>query len=77
MSFYTTHERVSDEEMNEIKKLEDELWTAVYSKIPGVRDIAKKGDYMSKKNQIRELYLEYFLENQHIIHIEQCKNKFL
>ena len=24
MSFYTTHERVSDEEMNEIKKLEDE-----------------------------------------------------
>ena len=49
---------------SEIKKLEDELWTAVYSKIPGVRDVATKSDYMSMKNQIRELYLEYFLENQ-------------
>ena len=51
---------------NDVKKLEDALWTSVYSKIPGVSDVAKKDNYMSKsnKNEIRQLYLDYFLENQ-------------
>jgi len=49
---------------NDVKKLEDALWTSVYSKIPGVSDVANKNNYMSNKNEIRQLYLDYFLENQ-------------
>jgi len=49
---------------NDVKKLEDGLWTSVYSKIPGVSDVANKNNYMSNKNEIRQLYLDYFLENQ-------------
>lgn len=67
---------------SEIRKLEDELWTAVYSKIPGVRDIAKKGDYMNKKNEIRQLYLDFFLENQqqadelYNVMLKVCRKQF-
>lgn len=67
---------------SEIKKLEDELWTAVYSKIPGVRDVATKGNYMTKKNEVRQLYLDYFLENQqqadelYNIMLKVCRKQF-
>lgn len=49
---------------DQVKKLEDNLWTGVYSKIPGVSEVATKSNYMDKKNEVRQLYLDHFLENE-------------
>jgi hypothetical protein len=60
----TTYKKLNKE--NEIKKLENELWEKVYSKIPGVKKIANKNDYLSKakKNEVTNLYVNYYVSNQ-------------
>lgn len=60
----TTYKKLNKE--REIKKLEDELWEKVYSKIPGVKKIANKNDYLSKtkKNEVTNLYVNYYMSNQ-------------
>lgn len=46
--------------------LYNEWWTKVYSKIPGVKDIAKKSNYYTKsvKNEVTQLYVDYYLDNE-------------
>ena len=58
----TTYKKLGKE--RELKKLEDELWTRVYSKVPGVKDIATKANYMTKKNEVTSLYVVYFVHHQ-------------
>jgi len=58
----TTYKKLNKE--RELKKLEDELWDRVYSKIPGVKDIASKANYMTKKNEVTSLYVVYFIHHQ-------------
>ena len=66
----------------DVKKLENNLWTGVYSKIPGVSEIATKSNYMTKKNDIRQLYLDYFLDNQkqadelYVEMLKLCRQQF-
>jgi len=50
----------------DLEPLYNEWWTKVYSKIPGVTDIAKKSNYYSKgvKNEVTQLYVDYYLENE-------------
>ena len=58
----TTYKKLGKE--RELKKLEDELWTKVYSKVPGVKDIATKANYMTKKDEVTSLYVVYFIHHQ-------------
>ena len=48
--------------------MEDELWDAVYSKIPNIETVATKNNYASGDRkitkEIRELYLQFHLENE-------------
>jgi hypothetical protein len=60
----TTYKKLDRE--GDLKKLENELWEEVYSKIPGVKKVANKNNYMSKgiKDQVTNLYVNYFVANQ-------------
>lgn len=58
----TTYKKLKKEK--ELKKLEDELWNKVYSKVPGAKDIASKANYMTKKNEVTSLYVTYFIHHQ-------------
>ena len=44
-------------------KLENDLWNRVYSKVPGVTDVASKSNFIKNK-QVTQLYVDYFVENQ-------------
>lgn len=50
----------------DLEPLYSEWWTKVYSKIPGVKEIAKKNNYYTKgvKNEVTQLYVNYYLENE-------------
>ena len=51
---------------SELDKLKDAMWDQVYSKIPGVTDVATKQNYTDRgtKNKVTELYVDYFVNNQ-------------
>ena len=44
-------------------KLEAALWDRVYSKVPGVKDIAKKTNFVKNK-EVTQLYVDHYVENQ-------------
>ena len=44
-------------------KLESDLWSRVYSKIPGVKDIANKGNFIKNK-EVTQLYVDHYVENE-------------
>ena len=44
-------------------KLEGDLWSRVYSKIPGVKDIANKGNFVKNK-EVTQLYVDHYVENE-------------
>jgi hypothetical protein len=44
-------------------KLESDLWSRVYSKIPGVKDIANKGNFIKNK-EVTQLYIDHYVENE-------------
>ena len=58
----TTYKKLGKE--SELKKLEGELWTKVYSKVPGVKDVASKANYMTKKSEVTSLYVVYYVHHQ-------------
>ena len=39
------------------------MWTRVYSKIPGIEDVADKSNYVKNK-EVTKLYVDYYVENQ-------------
>ena len=45
------------------KSLEIDLWNRIYSKIPGVKDIANSGNFIKNK-EVTKLYVDYYVENQ-------------
>jgi hypothetical protein len=49
-----------------VKELQDELWDRVYSKIPGINEIASKSDYINKKQEIRKLYVQWDDQNKEL-----------
>jgi hypothetical protein len=44
-------------------KLESDLWNRVYSKVPGVKDVANKSNFVKNK-EVTKLYVDYYVENQ-------------
>jgi len=60
----TTYKKLNREK--ELKRLENELWDKVYSKVPGATKVANKNDYLmkGKKEKVTQLYVNYFLSNQ-------------
>ena len=60
----TTYKKL--DRLKELKRLENELWDEVYSKIPGATKVANKNDYLmkGKKEQVTQLYVNYFVANQ-------------
>ena len=44
------------------------MWTTIYSKIPGVKEVAKKSNYAdgdrTRTAQIRQLYLDFYLQDE-------------
>ena len=44
-------------------KLQNDLWTRVYSKIPGIEEVANKSNYVKNK-EVTKLYVDYYVENQ-------------
>ena len=54
--------------LDALKPMEDELWDAVYSKIPNIETVANKDNYASGNknitNDIRQLYLDFHVENE-------------
>jgi len=51
-----------------LKKMEDELWDSVYSKLPNIDAVASKINYAdgdrTRTNDIRQIYLDFHLENE-------------
>ena len=43
--------------------LESDLWDRVYSKIPGVKDVATKNNFVKNK-EVTKLYVDYYVENE-------------
>ena len=43
--------------------LESDLWDRVYSKIPGVSDVANKSNFVKNK-EVTKLYVDYYVENE-------------
>ena len=60
----TTFKKIDQEE--KLGAIGDEMWSKLYSKIPGVTDIANKSNYMNKgiRDQVTNKYVEYFVENE-------------
>jgi hypothetical protein len=44
-------------------KLEADLWNRVYSKIPGVKEVANKGNFVKNK-EVTQLYVDHYVENE-------------
>jgi len=51
-----------------LKSMEDELWDAVYSKLPNIDAVAKKTNYTDgdrkRTNDIRQIYLDFHIANE-------------
>jgi hypothetical protein len=45
------------------KSLESDLWNRVYSKIPGVKDVANKSNFIKNK-EVTKLYVDHYVENE-------------
>ena len=45
------------------KKLESDLWDRVYSKVPGVKDIATKDNFVKNK-EVTKAYVDYYVEDE-------------
>tara|TARA_Y100001980_G_C14336114_1_gene151837 strand:- start:67 stop:624 length:558 start_codon:yes stop_codon:yes gene_type:complete len=45
------------------KHLEHDLWNRVYSKIPGIEDVATKDNFIKNK-EVTRLYVDYYVENE-------------
>ena len=45
------------------KSLESDLWNRVYSKIPGVKDVANKSNFVKNK-EVTKLYVDHYVENE-------------
>ena len=45
------------------KDLESALWTRVYSKIPGIKTVANKSNFVKNK-EVTKLYVDYYTKNQ-------------
>ena len=45
------------------KSLEEDLWNRVYSKLPGVNDVATKDNFVKNK-KVTKLYVDYYVENE-------------
>jgi len=45
------------------KHLEHDLWNRVYSKIPGIEDVATKENFVKNK-EVTRLYVDYYVENE-------------
>jgi len=54
--------------LDALKPMEDELWDAVYSKIPSIETVASKDNYASGNQKvtanIRDLYLKFHIQNE-------------
>ncbi len=44
-------------------KLESDLWDRVYSKVPGVKDIATKDNFVKNKD-VTKAYVDFYVENE-------------
>ena len=44
-------------------KLEADLWNRVYSKIPGVKEVSNKGNFIKNK-EVTQLYVDHYVENE-------------
>lgn len=60
----TTFKKIGQEK--KLGALGNEMWSKLYSKIPGVTDVANKSNYMNKgiRDQVTNKYVEYFVENE-------------
>lgn len=45
------------------KDLQYDLWDKVYSKLPGIEEVATKDNYV-KNSKVTKLYIDYFVENE-------------
>ena len=45
------------------KSLESDLWDRIYSKIPGVKDVANKSNFIKNK-EVTKLYVDHYVENE-------------
>mgnify|MGYP005669419665 FL=1 len=48
----------------DMKPLEDALWSRVYSKLPGIEEVAKKSNYIERKGDVTPLFVDLFLNNR-------------
>tara|TARA_B100000035_G_scaffold296951_1_gene289311 strand:+ start:45 stop:1130 length:1086 start_codon:yes stop_codon:yes gene_type:complete len=60
----TTYKKLGKEQ--ELKKLQDDLWDKVYSKLPGAKDVANRENYMQRgiKDDVTRKYIELFTSNE-------------
>ena len=68
LNTYVKTQLIKLEKEDFLTKLEGDMWTTIYSKIPGVSEVAKKGNYAdgdrTRTAQIRQLYLDFFLQDE-------------
>lgn len=66
-SYVKTQLKKMDKE-SALKPMEDELWDAVYSKIPNIESVASKSTYASGDRTVtagvRQLYLDYHIQDE-------------
>ena len=48
----------------DIKPLENALWDRVYSKLPGIEEVATKKNYIEKKRDVTPLFVDLFVNNR-------------
>lgn len=60
----TTYKKLGKEK--ELKKLQDDLWDQVYSKLPGTKEFANRDNYMQRgvKDDVTRKYIELFTSNE-------------
>lgn len=68
LNSYVKTQLVRMDKESALKPMEDELWDAVYSKLPNIESVASKSNYASGDRKvtagIRQLYLDYHIENE-------------
>lgn len=68
LNSYVKTQLVRMDKESALKPMEDELWDAVYSKLPNIESVASKSTYASGDRKvtasIRQLYLDYHIENE-------------
>ena len=68
LNSYVKTQLVRMDKESALKPMEDELWDAVYSKLPNIESVASKSTYASGDRKvtagIRQIYLDYHIENE-------------